>query len=570
MEGVCDCMVDMADGGGPRWSADSSPAERLLYDRIRATLDEQTAVLPQVMLTVGEHGRLSEVEADLVIIDPDHGILVVEVKGGTLSYDARQAIWRRRERSMAEVRDPVAQVKRARSIITRHLEQARLPVNAIPIRWVVALPDCLLDSPGEGVLPGHLLWDAGSLKDLETAVRRSQGPMVDGETAIGTDLADDIVRALRGRSVQGTTSAAASVAAHDQRVHALTESHRNVMHRFLAHRKVLVRGAAGTGKTMLAIEVAALAASQGQRVLLTCWHRLLAVHLRRHLEQRLAAVGSPMAAEVTGDIHGRVVVADLVSLVAQPGERPSEMATTDWYYEHLPERLDQDGTAGEFDVIVLDEAQDPNELWLMALAGLLHDDGRWYAFADRQQDLFGTAAALRDFVDVDHELRENFRNSVQIADFAGLFGDVETDCLTGRGPDVRYVHVPADRLVARVPEIARKVVQKEGFGRGDVAALWLYHNPWQGDAQGLIEQDEKEEMITTNSAAFKGMERPVVVLGLDVRSDRTDEDLRRSIYAAATRARSLLIVLGDPEQLREHRLHLLAAMFKHADSTAAS
>jgi hypothetical protein len=45
------------------------------------------------------------------------------------------------------------------------------------------------------------------------------------------------------------------------------------------------------------------------------------------------------------------------------------------------------------------------------------------------------------------------------------------------------------------------------------------------------------------------MERPVVVLGLDVDPDKVDraDELRRSIYAAATRARSLLVVVGDPE-----------------------
>ena len=56
------------------------------------------------------------------------------------------------------------------------------------------------------------------------------------------------------------------------------------------------------------------------------------------------------------------------------------------------------------------------------------------------------------------------------------------------------------------------------------------------------------EQVETNSASFKGMERPVVVLGLDLdpaKADRADE-LRRAIYAATTRARSLLVVVGDP------------------------
>ncbi|WP_370323789.1 AAA family ATPase [Euzebya sp.] len=548
----------------PRWSDDAPPAERMLYERIAESVGDRAILLNEVMLSVPDRGRLAEAEADLVVVDPDHGVVVVEVKGGTVSYDATRRSWRRREAGMAEIRDPVAQVKRVRSFLSRALADAQLPVETIPIRWAVATPECTLDAPGDPVLGDDRLWDARALADVPGSLRRVQGPMVDGEEAIGELRAERIARVLRGRSVEGTPSTALVVGAHDARVRALTASHRNVMHRFTRDKKVLVRGAAGTGKTVLALEVAAKFAAQGDRVLLTCWHKLLSTHLRRRLEERLRAIQSPAADEVTGEVSGHVVVNDLVSLVSDPGEMPGREGLTEWYYQVLPDRLGQSGVAGEFDVIVLDEAQDPNELWLMALAGLLRDGGRWYAFADRQQDLFGTAPTLRDFVDVEHELRENFRNSVEIANFARLFGAVETDCLTGSGPPIRFERVPADRVVGRVPEFARKLVRDEGFAAGDVACLWLYHNPLQGDPAALIAQDDAGETVTTNAAAFKGMERPAVVLGLDLRSDKTAEELSRNVYAAATRARSLLVLVGDPDQLRRAGLYTLAALFKDA------
>lgn len=57
------------------------------------------------------------------------------------------------------------------------------------------------------------------------------------------------------------------------------------------------------------------------------------------------------------------------------------------------------------------------------------------------------------------------------------------------------------------------------------------------------------ERIATNGASFAGMERPVVVLGLDLDPTKTDrvEEVRRAIYTTATRARSHLTVVGDPE-----------------------
>jgi superfamily I DNA/RNA helicase len=102
-------------------------------------------------------------------------------------------------------------------------------------------------------------------------------------------------------------------------------------------------------------------------------------------------------------------------------------------------------TAGDFDVVVLDEAQDLSEAWVLAVSSLVARTGRWFAFADGQQDLFHADAALPDFLEVHHELRENFRNSRSIATFAAGFGAVELDCVTGEGPDVRFVPIPRPR-----------------------------------------------------------------------------------------------------------------------------
>ena len=98
----------------PRWAAEAAPAEKALWRWAVDQLDDRVLVLPQVAMTVGRGGRTQEAEADLVLIDPEHGVTVVEVKGGTLSWDARRAIWRRREAGAAEIRDPVQQAKRPR------------------------------------------------------------------------------------------------------------------------------------------------------------------------------------------------------------------------------------------------------------------------------------------------------------------------------------------------------------------------------------------------------------------------------------------------------------------------
>jgi hypothetical protein len=545
----------------PRWAPESSPAERTLWRWCVEQLPDRVLVLPQVAMTVGEGGRVEEAEADLVLLDPEHGLTVVEVKGGTLSYDATRAVWRRAEGGAREVRDPVQQAKRARSVLRAALASRGVVTATLAMRWVVATPECRLEAPGEPVLREGQLWDALVADQLEVRYGRACGPLSQGERPLGDDGAAHLASILRGRSRDGRAAVAAAVDEHEAQVRFHTESHRNVLRRFATHPYVLVRGAAGTGKTVLALEAAVQFASLGHRVLLACWNVTLGTWMREALRQELHRIGSPAAEQVTDDPRGHVVVTHLAAL--------AEHGTTDapgadlgrWFYEELPEALTPGVTGGEFDVVVLDEAQDLSETWVLAVSSLVARGGRWYAFADGQQDLFDASAALPDFLDVQHELRENFRNSRSIAAFAARFGDLELDCVTGDGPPVRFAAVPGEHLVSRTAEVARKLQRDERIRDEDLAVLWLFHNPRKGAAAELAAAALAGERVETNGASFKGMERPVVVLGLDMDPQKPKrlEEVQRSIYVAATRARSLLVVVGDPAVAERLGLAELAA-----------
>ena len=550
----------------PRWAEDASPAERSLWRWAVEQLDDRVLVLPQVAMTVGSGGRTREAEADLVLIDPEHGMTVVEVKGGTISYDARRAVWRRREAGAAEIRDPVQQAKRTRSIVEAALKGGGVDTSTLPVRWAVATPDCRLEAPGEPVLAEAQLWDAVAADQLDLLCRRTCGALSRGERPVGDEQAQRIADLLRGRSRDGRPTLAAAIDEHEAMIRVHTESHRNVLRRFSTNPHVLVRGAAGTGKTILALEAAVQFASLGRRVLLGCWNVMLAQWLRDALRAELQAIGSPAADDVTDDPKGKVVVSYLVDL-ARSGtdEQPGDDLAA-WYHDTLPIQLSPATCGGEFEVVVLDEAQDLTDLWILAVAGLVAKDGRWYAFADGQQDLFRADAALPDFLEVEHELRENFRNSRSIARFAADFGDVELDCVTGDGPDVRFVPVNGAEVVEQTEVVARRLQREERVSDDDLAVLWLFHNPHRGATDELARAALAGERVATNSASFKGMERPVVVLGLDIDATKADrsEEVSRAIYTAATRARSMLVVVGDPDDAEAVGFSALAAQFRRA------
>ena len=184
---------------------DASPAEQALWRWAVDQLPDDVLVLPQVAMTVPAAGRPREAEADLVLIDPAHGITVVEVKGGVLEYDARRAAWRRTSgRHPKPVRDPVAQAKRARSILETAIKASGTQhPGAIAMRWAVATPDCRLEAPGEPVLPGNQLWDALAGDQLERLYRSTCGPLTTGEQSLGDDRARYLADYLGGRTRSG-------------------------------------------------------------------------------------------------------------------------------------------------------------------------------------------------------------------------------------------------------------------------------------------------------------------------------------------------------------------------------
>src|SRR4051812_27756076 len=55
--------------------------------------------------------RPREGEADFLITHPDHGVLMLEVKGGQLTYEPTRRMWRRRGQTKL-VRDPFDQAQR--------------------------------------------------------------------------------------------------------------------------------------------------------------------------------------------------------------------------------------------------------------------------------------------------------------------------------------------------------------------------------------------------------------------------------------------------------------------------
>ncbi|WP_431473633.1 nuclease-related domain-containing protein [Ornithinimicrobium sp. W1665] len=101
----------------PAEPAFAHPTEREVWDLLVSQLDEDCILLSNVHLTDHEQDH----EADLVVLLPDAGVVVVEVKGGSVSVD-HEGRWHQSGGGSSRPIDPVGQAQRVKHALRQYVQ----------------------------------------------------------------------------------------------------------------------------------------------------------------------------------------------------------------------------------------------------------------------------------------------------------------------------------------------------------------------------------------------------------------------------------------------------------------
>lgn len=305
--------------------------------------------------------------------------------------------------------------------------------------------------------------------------------------------------------------------------------------------RAVVFGGAGTGKTILACEKARQLRDAGNKVLLTCFNKLLARRLSQ--DQSLASIR-------VATFHSLCMSSANLAMVETP-----ETPNTDWWRSGAPlvlmEAAERLKSILTFDAVVVDEGQDFTKDWLAALKEICASgaDSPFYIFADEHQNLWDRDwEPEAEYLEI--PLTTNCRNSRPISTRVAAISGSDLDDLGVDGP-------PAEWTTLKDPEDAPQLVQqavekllKEGFNSSDVVVLC--ENTWLVQRlRGMTVADtgfyelDCGGVATETIARFKGLEAPAVVLVLTSKAPAQPD---RNAYVGFSRARSYLHVVAAPNR----------------------
>ena len=546
------------------------PGERDVFSQLTAG-PESWVALHSLDLAPWNRGLRTEI--DFVVIVPDAGILCIEVKShNNIAFDGER--WH----PNTIKRSPFKQASDARHTFYRRLAELAPQFKSFPV------VHCCIFSHASFSLPPNLSVQPWELMDSSVFRKFKNGAefCADLKSRIGKSVAADVNlncpnQQLSTGQIDNIVKCCVPVQkfrpdarreifqreAEIERI--LCEQQKPVLQLSTWNNRLVVTGGAGTGKTLIAMEVARRWAERGERVALLCYNQLIGDWMKHQIVKGMPALPN-------------LIVGRAIRVMAEMSRiRIPDNPTQDYWEIALPQMIEERITdpdfkaAATFDKLVLDEAQDllaRPKLWECLthfLSGGV-SKGSLALFGDiAHQVLTGRESIIRVLADLDSsdrpvrwKLSENCRNYRIIGDtavrLAGLSGFVYTGYLRSGG-GVRnydiYFYGNEKEQVDMLEQYLRDF-KAQGYKQSEITLL-SFRADHLSAAKSLKKTGHRlqpawqtgNHMSYATVHAFKGMENKIIILTDAVLGHR---DFHRDLfYTGMTRATETVRVLCHEE-----------------------
>ena len=519
-------------------------------------------------LGISRHQRVLHGEIDFLVIVPQMGMYALEVKGGRV--ERRLGKWRyinRYGEFSEKIRGPFDQawegIYSVKDSIENKLDKNHQHLKNILFGVGVLFPDIEYTATGADEEPWQV-FDMNDGLDVRGFIKRLYAGFLANQKRLKFDavlpsIADAhyISQLLRGDFVQDVPLCIKQKYSEEVFI-ALTKEQEECLEQLSDNLRTLIRGTAGTGKTLLAKEAAKRAVQKGEKVALFCYNRMLGEWLKGSFED-FPITDRPV---FVGTFHSYMRNL-LVSQGIAPEESRNDVSANKYFENVIPGLVARlcDDALPQFDRIIIDEAQDIIrdsylEIINRSLKGGLRK-GKWIMFGDfSMQSIYSTKLfSEAQFIDKIQDwasftlfrLTKNCRNTKKICtDIENIVGIPENAAFDDAIDTPAVEHITyngmddqKDKLVHIIYELLTKHINPQDIvilsprKRSDSVV-----NRLSGIAVADYSVKETGTIRFSTIHAFKGLESSAIII-TDV-EDYHDEKL---IYTGLSRARFYLHIL---------------------------
>jgi hypothetical protein len=557
-----------------------SYGEKILYNRIKRDPSAKGMYVLHSVFTNNHFKNISG-ELDFLLLVPGQGIFALEVKHGGVSR--KRGTWHFQNRFgdiTTRNKSPFAQVDGTMNSIRKFLldKIKQYGENTYKrlskLLWGSGVVFTSMDDFVDFGLEGHS-WQVLTKTGLRLPFGDYVGALskgwhntnrdkywYDANMARPTDKdCRLIIRILRG-DFNVDYGEINRITDNDQLIEEYTKEQFELLDYVDYNDRCLVQGAAGTGKTIMAMEVFRRKVAEGKKIGLFCFNRRLGEKIRSSLMNMME------------EKPGSFIIGTFHSFLMQQvntAEPEDEKEKSTFFSEGLPlEYLLQIENVSEddkLDFLILDEAQDLStpaylEVFDEMLKGGL-EDGKWIFFGDfnrqaiyldEHTDPVANIRSVSSFTSIP-PLKVNCRNAkdicVQNTLLTGV--DLPNESLSSIAGCVADIKFPSkNKQVDAIEELFRNLID-EGTPLKDIVLLSpkkfensvLASSPYMND---LLNQGLDAATIQ----AYKGLENTIVVLfGFEDMNSRVSQNL---LYVGVSRARQRLYIVFEKSLEEDFKL----------------
>ena len=354
----------------------------------------------------------------------------------------------------------------------------------------------------------------------------------------------------------------------DEQFNEATEEQFKAMIEIEENSKLYVKGPAGTGKTLIAINFAKRMLENNKTVFFACYTQNLGEYLKSEFSQYENIF--------TGNIHS--LLREIFSLVSgeMPFDNEDKKKKFEEYTNDMNSWINDNGTDTfifeaqnlyrlfeildiKINTVLIDECQDFSleAQEGISLLNLYSDEPKFYMFGDPNQTQLSEWKPL--FTEPTRTLSKNMRNSNEINEFinklfaldvenSGISDDLNVDYEVLSGFELNNQKI---EIQEKLPKILHNLTT-EGVELSQIAILGL-HAGHANDIRHLSVLGKKiyelDEITVDSALRYKGLEKDVVIAIFPDYKVSNTQLLKSQIYTGITRPqKKLILLIGNKNQ----------------------